>query len=89
MKNLKRLAVAADFLNHPHGYLVLRLVDSDGGQFELHPCTDGQSIFLPSNDAPAYRVAITAEDPDALKRLGNALLALHRSQTGGDPDTDE
>jgi hypothetical protein len=86
MKSLKRLAAAADFRNHPDGYLVMDLRESDGGDFELHPRVDEKMIYLPSTDAPGYRVAIMGENPDVLDRLGRALQALARSQRGADPD---
>lgn len=84
MKNLKRLAAAADFKNHPAGYLVLDVRGFEGGEFDLVPKTDGEAIYLPSLDAPGYRVAITGDNPETLKRLGNAILALARSQAGDD-----
>ena len=89
MKNFKRLAAAADFQNHPAGYLVMNVTNFDGGEFELLPKSDGRALYLPSAEAPGYRVAVTGE-PEVLKRFGNAILALARAQSGeDDSDTDE
>lgn len=78
MKDIKRLAAAADIGNHPDGYLVLRVVEHDGGQFDLHAKQSPGALYLPSTEAPAYRLAITADNPETLERLGKALLAIAR-----------
>lgn len=93
MKKLGSLGLAADFRNHPSGYLLFQLAElepeSVGGQFDLPPLRDDNgTIYLPSNDAPGYRVALTGSS-DQLKRLGNALTAAARSleRTGGEDDS--
>ena len=67
--------------------------DWDGGDFELHPRTDvldngAPIIYLPSTDAPGYRVAVTG-DPDTVERLGRALVATARKAKGADTPDDE
>lgn len=90
MKKLGTLGLAADFRNHA-GYVVLELKDindeSASGVFDLPPLRDENgAIYLPSTDAPAYRVAIIGS-PDQLKRMGNALTASARA-AAGKPDDD-
>lgn len=92
MKDLKRLNASADFKNHPHGYLVLDVRDGSGGDFDLHPKIDDTMIYLPSTEAPGYRVAIAGENPEVLERLGRAILTLARNQkdgAGSDTPADE
>lgn len=92
MKTNKRLAAAADFRNHPAGYLVLDITEWDGGEFDLQPQYDDSGtvpvLYLPSTDAPGYRVAITAQNVDTLDRLGKALTALARRAKGAEADSD-
>jgi len=83
MKKLGSLGLAADFRNHPAGYLLFELQDIGEGSaaetFDLPALRDDEGvIYLPSQDAPGYRVAIRG-DADQLKRLGNALTAAARS----------
>lgn len=92
MKDLKRLAASAELLNHPAGYLVLQLQDSDGGEFNLVPRISDDSVYLPSPDAPAYRLAVTGANPDVLERFGKAILTLARNQkkvAAGEEVTDD
>lgn len=91
VKKLSRLAAAAEFLNHPDGYLVLRLEDTDGGRFNLTPMADDDSIYLPAPTGTGYRVAVSAASPEVLKRFGTACLNLARAQSGaaGDVDSDD
>ena len=89
MKEVKRAAVAAELLNHPAGYLVLKVLDWGGGEFELHPRVDDNALYLPSPEAPGYRLAITGASPEALERFGKALVSLARKQRNADDENEE
>lgn len=90
MKNLSRLGASAELLNHPDGYVVLRLQDHDGGVFGLQARADDNNVYLPSPGAPAYRLAVTGENPDVLRRFGTALINLARAQSkDGDDSADD
>jgi hypothetical protein len=94
VKTNKRLGAAADFRNHPAGYLVMEVTDWDGGPFELHPQAEITEaglpiLYLPSTDAPGYRVAISTSNPDTLERFGRALTALARKAKGAGDSDDE
>lgn len=80
---MKRLAATALMSNHPRGYVVLTFADYEVNDFGLYPLVNDEALFLPDPEAPGYRVAITATNPDVLDRVGRALQALARKQRDG------
>ena len=90
VKEYRRLGAAAELGNHQDGYMVLNVVEHDGGPYNLPPLVDDENggILLADTRRPGYAIAI-AGDPALLGRLGKALLAIERKAKGGDSDDGE
>ena len=84
MKDYKRLQAGAVLGNTASGVVVARIVDYDGGDFELSPKVGENIVVLVDPNRPAaYGFQIEGE-PEALKRLGNALIKASKSGDDGD-----
>lgn len=86
MKDNKRLAATAHLTNDSRGLISLVFDDWDGGDFDLHAKQDDTTIYLTDPQGTKYALAISGNNPEVLKRVGNALLALSRKQTGDDAE---
>lgn len=87
MKDYKRLRAGAEMFNSPNGFVILNITDFDGGEFELNPkiTDDGALVLVDPNRPATYSLQIQGE-PDALKRLANALLKLSKGSASDDSD---
>lgn len=87
MQDMKRLKVGAVLGNTTSGLVAVNLVEYDGGEVGLVPKKfDGGLMLVDPNRPLGYGVQITGE-PEQLKQLGNALLAVARGAKSDD-DTD-
>lgn len=87
MKDYKRLAAGVALGNTPEGAIVANVINYGGGPFELQPRMDSDGVWLVDVNRPSgYGFKITGE-PDALGRLGRALLTLERNADDNNEDS--
>lgn len=88
MQDVKRLKVGAVCGNTQSGLIAIQLVEYDGGDFNLVPKKfDGGLVLVDPNRPAAYGLQIQGE-PEQLKQLANALLAVARGGAKNDDDAD-
>lgn len=90
MKEIKRVAAGVRLGNTADGIIVADIVDFDGGDYDLQPRISDDSLVLVDPNRPtAYGIRITGT-PEALGRVGRALLTLERKakSDGDDGDSD-
>ena len=89
MQDVKRLKVGAVIGNTVSGVVGIELVEYDGGDFGLVPKKfDGGLVLVDPQRPAAYGLQIHGE-PEQLKQLGNALLAVARgAKSDDDSDAD-
>lgn len=88
MQDYNRLRVGAVLGNTPTGVLVANIVEYDGGEFELSPKKfDSGLVLVDPNRPAAYGFQIQG-DPEQLRQLANALLAVARGGSKSSTDTD-
>lgn len=89
MKDYKRLAVGAQLGNTPTGVLVANIVDYDGGDYELHPKIYDNGLILVDPSRPAAYGFQIQGTPEALGRLGRALLTVAKNKSDSSDEAEE